>query len=201
MADEALTKFADIACVLRACTYPYTRYKHMYAEYSLFYRALLQKRSIIVSILLIVGTPYTHSVVHIHIRNIYTQSFSIHTAHTRSCQTSHSSILQNARVYIFIYSKYTYTHSFIHVHIHKRNFYTFLFGIHTEHTRPWQTRQYADLHNARVYISIHSIYTHTHPFRHVHIHIRHIYTYTLGMHTYMYMCTYPYTRYIHIHIL
>ena len=62
-----------------------------FAEYRLFYRALLQKRPIILSILLTVATPYIHpthtnpirvfvSCVHIH--PVYIPYVHIHPAHT-----------------------------------------------------------------------------------------------------------------------
>jgi len=84
-----------------------------FAEYRLFYRTLLQKRPVIVSILLTEATPHPKSLRNRH-RQIYDIQIHIYI---------YTDIyLQYRYVSIFIYSNYIDTHIYIYVYVYTHTF-------------------------------------------------------------------------------
>jgi len=78
-----------------------------FVEYSLFYRALLQKRPIILRSLLIIATPYVN-----------TLSYAQVATHTHTYNRSKAYFFNDTLLHsIYIY-KYTHRHIRVHVCIH-----------------------------------------------------------------------------------
>jgi len=95
------------------------------AECCLFYRALLQKRPMILRSLLIVATPYTHNITHTHTpRYTYLQHTPVHPRVLRRAHTSpemwvHTHIPCDTHTHIFpVTHTHTHTHSLRHTHMH-----------------------------------------------------------------------------------
>jgi len=82
--------------------------KVSFAEYRLFYRALLQKRPLILRSLLIVATPYPDLLSYLSRMRVSCLSNMLHT-HTHTHTYTHT--------YIHTYT-YTPTHSHTHIHTH-----------------------------------------------------------------------------------
>jgi len=75
-----------------------------FAKYRLLYRALLQKRPMILRSLLIVATPYLH----------LTHSYPCHNSfiHTNTCYTTPSEVWHNSFIFLYMYPTCDLTHSY-----------------------------------------------------------------------------------------
>ena len=132
-----------------------------FAEYSLFYRGLLQKRTIILRSLLIVATPYlciltntyTHLITHIH------ASDGTGTNHSTRPAFSHTH-----KIYIHTH---THTHLYIHAHTYT-HIYTHILAFGAAGTIDSTRRVFLHTHThlyTHLYILTHTytnVYTHIH---------------------------------------
>ena len=98
-----------------------------FAEYSLFYRALLQKGPVILSILLTQATPCIHTI------NVHTICIHVNVLHTHQC--TYTSMCTQS-VYMWIYVLYAYIHTInvqtisIHVDIYFSKHVNILISVH-----------------------------------------------------------------------
>jgi len=106
------------------CAYTAWRDMHVYAEYRLFYRALLQKRPMIVRSRLFEATPYSYTYIYIWIykRRAHICLKYVHVSHAHINETYvHVRRAHICLTYVHVHICLIYVHetcTYIHVHVH-----------------------------------------------------------------------------------